>query len=201
MRIFDRIGAGVLALSLVSGCAVTRQQRRGLVIGGAVVTAATAVWAVSFMLKECPSGGAGSSQACEDARIDDRNQVAAISVLALAATIVFQLLPVSDPERPPPAPLAVRPPPPPSARASELHDPMAITLANNARQQAAAGNCTQAYGSLKALASIDPAMAEQLRTMDPYVGRCRKASEAEAAGAVVVPAPPPSGPPGATPMN
>lgn len=185
-----------LALGLASGCMVTRRQRTGLVVGGAVVTAATAVWAVSFMLQECPSAGAGSSVDCEADRVDNRNKVAAVSLVALGATIFAQLLPVSDPEKPPPPPpLVLAPPARLPAGAAGLHDPAVLALIENARTQAAAGRCAESYGSLKALESLDAPLAAQLRSTDPLIGRCRKASEVSVDGALEVGA---SGPPGAT---
>ena len=183
----QRICAALVAIALASGCAVTRNQRTGLVVTGAVVTAATAAWAVSFMLQECDSAGAGSSQQCEDDRISNRNTVATVSLIALGATIVAQLLPVSNPERPPPPPVAIAPPPPPPLSAIDLHDPVAVKLAAQAREFAAAGRCNEAYGSLKALTAIDRGLADQLRSWDPAVSRCQKASDAAAAGAVTTP--------------
>jgi hypothetical protein len=157
-------------------------------VTGAVVTAATAAWAVSFMLQECDSAGAGSSQQCEDDRISNRNTVATVSLIALGATIFAQLLPVSNPERPPPAAGGD----PRRRRRRRCRRSTSTTRWRSSwrprpASSRAAGRCNEAYGSLKALTAIDRGLADQLRSWDPAVSRCQKASDAAAAGAVTTP--------------
>ena len=178
MRTFQRVVAVVCVAGVLSSCAVTRRQRTVAVAGTTIFTVATAGYAFSRMLARCPPGINGASDACEADRIDDRNLWAGISLLGLVATISALALPVSDPERPPPSAVTVAPPPPPPASASALHSPVAVNLAQQARTQAAAGQCVEALGTLRALATIDRGLADQLRAWDPTVSRCRTASQA-----------------------
>jgi hypothetical protein len=198
--IVRRVVSLACVAALVSGCAVSPRQRTYAVIGGTVFTVGTAGYAISRLVARCPDHGInGAGEACEAERIDDRNLWAGISLLGLIATIGLQLLPTTaDHERPRPTSVAIVPPPPPSAHASELHSPVAVQLAHNARALAAAGKCVEAFGSLKALASVDRALADQLRAWDPTVSRCRTASDAAGSDTAVeapAPAPPvPAGP-------
>lgn len=202
-RISQRMVAIACTASLVSGCAVTRKQRTYSIIGGTVFTVGTAGYAISRLVAKCPDHGInGAGDACEAERIDDRNLWAGISLLGLIATIGLQLLPVSDPVKEAPTPVAVVPPPPPPPSASALHSPVAVQLAQNARTLAAAGKCVEAFGSLKALSSVDRGLADQLRAWDPMVSRCRTAREAAGSDtAVEAPSPVPPAPagPGAQP--
>jgi len=200
-RISQRMVAIACTASLVSGCAVTRKQRTYSVIGAAVFTGASAGYAISRMVARCPDHAInGAQDACEVDRIDDRNRWAGVTLVGLIATIALQLLPVSDPEQPAPTSVVVVPPPPPPASANALHSPVAVQLAHNARTLAAAGQCVEAFGSLKALASVDRGLADQLRAWDPNVSRCRTASQAAGsttAVEVAPPVPPPPAGPGA----
>lgn len=184
---------------LMSGCAVTRKQRTYSIVGAAAFTVGTAGYAFSRFLKQCPDHAInGAGDECEADRIDDRNLWAGISLLGLIATIGLQLLPVSDPEKPQPTSVAIMPPPPPPPQANSLHDPMAVQLAQNARNLAASGRCVEAFGSLRALATIDRPLADQLRAWDPSVSRCRTVSDAQgsetAVEAVTSTPPAPAGP-------
>ena len=199
---FKRLIAATCVAALVSGCAVTRRQRTGSVIGAAVFTAGATGYAFSRFLAQCPGVINTARDQCEIDRIDDRNLWAGIALVGLIATIGLQLLPVSDPERPTPSPVAVVPPPPPPASASALHSPMAVDLAASARTLAAAGKCAEAFGSLRALETVDKALADQLRAWDPTVSRCRTARAAAGSDtAVAAPLPVPTTPagPGALP--
>ena len=198
-RISQRMVAIACTASLVSGCAVTRKQRTYSVIGAAVFTGASAGYAISRMVAHCPDHAInGEQDVCEADRIDSRNRWAGVALVGLIATIALQLLPVSDPEQPAPTSVAVLPPPPPPPSASALHSPVAVQLAHNARTLAAAGRCVEAFGSLKALASVDRGLADQLRAWDPSVSRCRTATQA-AGSTTAVEAPPPVPPPPAGP--
>ncbi|MBK9034741.1 MAG: hypothetical protein IPL61_26330 [Myxococcales bacterium] len=189
-RTSQRLIAASCVAALVSGCAVTRQQRKVAVISGAVFTGVTAGYAFSRFLAHCDPSINGSSDQCEADRIDDRNFWGGVSLLGLIATIGLQLLPVTDPERPEPTAIAVKPPPAPPASANALHSPMAVQLADRARTLAAAGKCVEAFGSLKALATVDRPLADQLRAWDPTVSRCRTVREAWGSDtAIVAPVP------------
>jgi hypothetical protein len=188
--------------ALTSGCMVSKTQHRVIVGGAAAATVGATIYTISRMLAHCPDGGInGEGRRCEEERFDDRDRWAKISLVGLLATIGLQLLIDTPREAPPPSRIAIAPPPPPPASANELHSPVAVQLAHQARVLASGGKCIEAMGSLRALAREDRELADQLRAWDPSVSRCRTvtaAANSETAVQAPTPSTTPAGPGGAS---